>query len=625
MLEKAKWIWTEKTWLEDEYATFVCNVEGKVGVLEIAAEGNYAAYVNGKLAAFGQYPGYPDEKYADTVDLGEFLGEEENTLEIVVWYHGADTAGYIDDGAGVIFQVKAGERLLAKSGKHILSCRENRYKNGYKKRISAQLGYSFLYDPTVTKEAFSPSVELVKTQNIFPRPVKKLRVGEPIRAKLVRSGDGAYLFDLGAETAGQLYLDVFSSVKQTLLIAYGEHIEDGCVRRKMGGRDFSVEYVAPAGRSTYVNPFRRLGCRYLEVFAEKEVELFSVTLLPTDYPLKKLPFTADSPLRQRIYDVACDTLRLCRHEHYEDCPWREQALYTFDSRNEMLAEYYATGGYEFARANLSLIAKGVRKDGLLELTYPARNTPAIPMFSLIYPIQVCEYVAHSGDETILNEVLPIVDGIMGNFRARAKNGLIADFPAPYWNFYEWGNESDNAHELSRKPTDGYERRYSLILNCMYVYAETHYARLVGKASVDTEGFKKRIYETFYDEKKGLFRAYAGDEVYTEFGNALAILIGLGDEAAAEKLIAGEALPVTLSAAAFYFDALLTFGKKYEDFVLQKIDGDYAYMLSKGATSFWETIEGAGPIGEAGSLCHAWSALPVYYYAILKKGKYDRQV
>ena len=37
------------------------------------------------------------------------------------------------------------------------------------------------------------------------------------------------------------------------------------------------------------------------------------------------------------------------------------------------------------------------------------------------------------------------------------------------------------------------------------------------------------------------------------------------------------------------------------------------MLYHGATSFWETIKGADDFDKAGSLCHGWSAIPVYFY------------
>ena len=40
------------------------------------------------------------------------------------------------------------------------------------------------------------------------------------------------------------------------------------------------------------------------------------------------------------------------------------------------------------------------------------------------------------------------------------------------------------------------------------------------------------------------------------------------------------------------------------------------MLYNGATSFWEHIDGAWAFGDAGSLCHGWSAIPVILY-----GKY----
>ena len=36
------------------------------------------------------------------------------------------------------------------------------------------------------------------------------------------------------------------------------------------------------------------------------------------------------------------------------------------------------------------------------------------------------------------------------------------------------------------------------------------------------------------------------------------------------------------------------------------------MLERGATSFWETILGVDE-SDSSSLCHGWSAMPVYYY------------
>lgn len=40
---------------------------------------------------------------------------------------------------------------------------------------------------------------------------------------------------------------------------------------------------------------------------------------------------------------------------------------------------------------------------------------------------------------------------------------------------------------------------------------------------------------------------------------------------------------------------------------------------KNSTTAWETIEGGEAFENAGSLCHGWSAVPIYYYhKLLKK-------
>ena len=46
---------------------------------------------------------------------------------------------------------------------------------------------------------------------------------------------------------------------------------------------------------------------------------------------------------------------------------------------------------------------------------------------------------------------------------------------------------------------------------------------------------------------------------------------------------------------------------------EKINGHPLVWLDNGATTFWETLNGSAENGGIGSLCHGWSALPVYYY------------
>lgn len=623
--QKAEWIWSSDSWGKDEYSRFRQEFTGRGSqtentLLTIVAEGNYTAYLNGVPVSSGQYCGYPDYKYADQIALTGFVKEGKNEFEVLVWYYGEDTSGYIDDGPGVIFEITQGGLVMAASSGETQSAPDPHFQSGLCKKITGQLGYSFHYISGAPEPEFGESVPRcgLKPANILPRPVRILKIGAPHESKLVRQEGTRYLYDLGEETAGFLDLSLKSDRPQKLLISYGEHIADGWVRRMIGGRDFSVEYTARAGQNTYCNRMRRLALRYLELQTEEPVEIERLTLKSTDYPLEVLPWRPSDPMQRRIYEVSVRTLQLCMHEHYEDCPWREQALYTMDSRNQMLCGYYAFEEYEFPRANLLLIAKGTREDGLLELTYPARNTPAIPFFSLVYPMQVCEYVEYSGDVSILPEVMPVIDGIMRVFAERAVEiGLIANLPAPYWNFYEWSEHN----------SEGEAGQYDLILNCMFLISAGYYRKLKAyeREEVvlpDTEAMKERIRERFFDPERGLFFAGTGSHTYSVLGNSLAVLAGIGGEEIVLRIFEGQGKdvdPITLSMAVFWYDALLTFGDRYKNKILEDIDRKYGAMLAAGATTFWETDKGEADFDKAGSLCHGWSATPVYYYQKLLNG------
>ena len=89
---------------------------------------------------------------------------------------------------------------------------------------------------------------------------------------------------------------------------------------------------------------------------------------------------------------------------------------------------------------------------------------------------------------------------------------------------------------------------------------------------------------------------------------------------AEKLVNRDKdiTDITLSMNTYFYDALLSFGEDYNDYIIKDIEEKYEYMLSCGATTFWETIKGWRDFVNAGSLCHGWSALPIYYFDKLNR-------
>ena len=103
-------------------------------------------------------------------------------------------------------------------------------------------------------------------------------------------------------------------------------------------------------------------------------------------------------------------------------------------------------------------------------------------------------------------------------------------------------------------------------------------------------------------------------------NALGVISGVADEykdIVANKLKSGELTPCSLSMKTFVYDALILADKEgNREYILNDIRHTYKKMLDFGSTTVWETAVGRDDFEGAGSLCHGWSSIPVYYYTIL---------
>lgn len=616
----AKWIWIddESAYDIDVYVDFKDRFNSSKGetVLYVSCDSAFYCNINGKLAAFSSCSDYPQYKLYDKFDISKFCNDK-NQIDFTVWYIGDDgNQTYIKDAPGLWYVIVNNGKVVASSGANTLGRKNVNYKNGYCKYITVQLGYSFYYDNSkISDIEFKPCV-MAESREVLPRPQKSLVLGERVDG-IIEDNGAFFSVDLGKETAGFAELSFVSPIEQEIKVGYGEFLFNGRVAVEIEGRDFSFEIKAKKGKNSLIFPLRRIAGRYLEIFFQQKIDVEFIGVVPVIYPVTVVEKKFNNALVQKIYDVSIDTLRLCMHEHYEDCPWREQALYTLDSRHQMLFGYYAFKEREYQRANLVLISKGLRADGFLSLCFPNgrnRDIP-IPSFSLAYFLQVCEYVIYTGDTTIIDEVGDTLSTLANSFESKIdENGLIPVFPYPYWNFYEWTEGNDRSDEIGgRDANTPYVLDYDLTLNAFYVFAMELYNKVFNK-NVQTEIVKKAITENFYVKEKGLYKNSINDGRFSQLGNAYAVLIGLGNSELLEKIKNGDGLTkASLSMRYFIYQALLTEKEKYKDYIVNEIIEKYSYMLSQGSTSFWETDNGWKDFGGAGSLCHGWSALPIYFF------------
>ncbi len=446
-----------------------------------------------------------------------------------------------------------------------------------------------------------------------------------------RGVDGRYcVVDLGMEHVGLLTLNVNAPGGAVLEIAHGEHLDDGRVRAWVGGRNFADRYICREGDNQFTLPFRRLGARYLELHLSnyrKPVRLNYLGLRPTVLPVEPVgDFASSDSLVNQVDTIGIRTLHLCMHEHYEDCPWREQALYGYDSRNQALYGYYVYGNYDFAAASFELLGRGIRDDGLLELCAPAKVGVTIPVFSLVWIVELAEHWLHSGSPALFKQFAAQIRGMLQTAinRYDERTGLYGlSRGKDQWHFYEWtpGLCGTIGKGLAGTP---HHAAYNLhLLEALNAYAwmlhsagEVKEAALVNRRRAQ---LSRAIHKAFWDNRH---HAYAttlergrqnGLHEYTQM---LALHQGIVPSKLATSLLRSARdekwAPMTLSALLYQVTALMPRDAASRQFACRRVHNAFDAMVQNGATTLWETQYGADDFGYAGSLCHGWSALPVYF-------------
>ncbi len=674
IFENAKWIWHGDRKQENVRIDFIVDFEAKMGQsaeLHLSCDFQYALYLNDEFINYGQYADFENYKIYDTISLLGLI-DGTNVIRISAWHEGRETACSAVQNAGLIYSLYVDGEERAVSGKETVCAVNTKYRC---ENVSAnQIGLNAVYDEVDCEpQSFVHAEEVEKTCALFPRPIKKQQILPEKRVKLVNTGsfistvaddvrdqgkkayfayqkpdekagirylpdaeatlngenDGCFaIVDLGEETVGLLSLDITLPEDCRVMLGWGEHLDDGRVRSWLGGRNFCLDLKLKKGRRQFLYPYRRIGARYLQinVYAKGAV-LHHFSVKPTEYPLNHSQFFSCSDhLHNRIYDVSVRTLELCMHEHYEDCPWREQALYPMDSRNQMLCGYYAFGEFDFARASLELLSKVQRDDGLLEMTAPSRGSRAIPSFCAMYFVELYEYMLYSGDVEFAYQTLCKTLGVLKSFEERfCENGLASLYTddSRVWNFYEWQRNMDGFQVRGREVFDA---PFNAFISMAY-----RSAALIFEAAGDERSkfYSKRVDEIndainrlFFDPEQSVYytRYTREDKLchLNQLTQALAVFCGACGEDKLDGVLKSmmenpALLPATLSYSIFVFDALMKRPETYARNVFQMIARDWGHMLYHGATSFWETIKGADDFGFAGSLCHGWSSVPVYFY------------
>lgn len=697
MNSQAKWIWCKTAEPENVYVDFFADFEVSdpaKAKLEVCAVNQYSLFIDEEFFTAGQYEDWQEIRHYQTYALKD-LKPGKHVLMIRVFHQGVDCQTHRNEIPGVIFDLTENGNTIACSCEDIKCRQVMAYKTLGVPYISPQLGYGVTYD--ARKENYEAGGENAVIADVvcelIPRAIPQLEISQPVPAHILSQGvffksgldeykgmehqysamafrektklfgevvinvpfsegirfkgdegDGVYFFmDLGREMVGFMDFDIDVPEGTKISVSYGEHMYDLRVRSDVGPRHFCYDYTAKGGRDKFLHAHRRIAGRYIQVYIEAmEGTLYYAGLRSVDYPIFHEPkVSITDRLERKIYEMSKTTLRLCMHDHFEDCPWREQAMYAMDGRAEMLAAYYGLGEYDMPREGIKLLAQGMHEDGQLELCPPGTLSVVIPSFTYCWVSELNDYMVFTKDMDTVKELWPTVQTVLDKTIARiTDDGLIPNFPEPgYWNFYEWDQDLDGG-EIFRDYA--IEERYELPLIAFIILALQDAANMARKLG-DSESKTKydaaaatlmSNVEKFWDEEHGCYAAHLsknGDKIcYADLIQALLLncYVQAPDKSALNeahlrsaynKLCDKSLQKSTIGGCLYKYRGMLEFDPECTDIVFNEIADDWSGMIYAGATSFWETLRGAGENDRGWSLCHGWAALPVYFYTAYGMG------
>ena len=486
-------------------------------------------------------------------------------------------------------------------------------------------------------------------------------------------GDAHLVVDFGRELVGYLELELDAPEGAIVDANLFEGIDETGIFWTWGLHN-SLRYTCRDGHQTF-RSFIRRGFRYASLTVRnhrRPLRVRRVACLLNTYPVQERgQFACSDALLTEIWRVAAYTVRLCMEDTYVDCPAYEQVFWVGDARNSALVNAVAFGAYALTDRCLRLVGQSLSRD-LDPLKRPElRARPhlttdhvvsswfsEIPMWTFLWVWNVWEHYWLTGDRAALADHYEPVRRCLEIAEGFLTERDLLDVP-DVWNLVDWaamdltrsGEVTSNtalmAEALRRaalmadtldRPDEG--ARYRALAHRLREAINRHcwdeqrgaYVDTVRDATAYTRAAALAQQVGYPPEEAARF---AARERISEPTNTLVLLCDCATPERRERVAplalaareghyissspwASESWPaeqvVPVGSPWFLFftlETLIALG--HTEMALEIVGTQWARMLEKGATTFWETFPGGVGAGHwSRSLCHGWSAAPAYF-------------
>lgn len=330
-----------------------------------------------------------------------------------------------------------------------------------------------------------------------------------------------------------------------------------------------------------------------------------------DIPVRA-KFTSSDVLLNRIWDTAERTFRLCSGIFFVDGIKRDTWIWGGDAYQSSVVNRYLLGNADIDRRTFTALR------GNDPVT---THINTIVDYSLLWIISIKEHYDTYGDLDYLHFIWPKMVSLMDLFeRQRDDNGFLVGREGD-WIYIDWADfDREGPLCAEQMLLIGAFRCMSYLAGVMEASPESE------MYACKAEELREKVDRFFWDpEMKAYIDSYtSGRRHVTKHANILAILYDIADEGRKKSLCESVLLNAEIPAITtpyfrfFEMDALCRMG--YLKDVWEQIRNYWGGMLNMGASTFWEEYDPKKPLDQqyemygdpfGKSLCHAWSASPIY--------------
>ena len=460
--------------------------------------------------------------------------------------------------------------------------------------------------------------------------------------------DVSILVDFGPIHTGYPFIEIEAEGGEVIELAASEKIEgdftNSSVEMPRIERPTHLDcaqifrYKARPGIQRH-EKFDWTGIRYLQLMvrdAPNGIKIRKLGSVLSSYPVgERGNFECSDQVLNNLWNVGRYTAIQCTSDAWCDGPGREKRQWLGDGLIHYLidAAAFGPGTQAVDRQFLRAGAESQRPDGLIQMFTPGdhhRDGVAIADFPLHWITACDHYLMHSGDLDFVASIYPAVQKALQWYEPHLNlDGLIVN--PPLWRFVEWAalDKSGISAAINGLYLLALKAARSIAIALEFGHAEALY-----QCKIDTVTNSLRSY--FWDDQRGLYADACHPETgklsrrFSQQTNALMILSGAAPDNQISVLLSTIAKhentrvspmpPLVMGDqdfdedlhivrantffAHFLYDALIKTGMVTQALAFMRTN--LGPMLEAGAQTIWESYD------PTASLCHAFSASPVYH-------------